>query len=289
MSAQQSYGTCTIKRDRATKAQMERRNYALYRIVARQKPMTVRQAFYQAEVAGIVPKTEAGYRQVCQALVAMRRAGRLPFSWITDGTRLRRHPSTFSSIEQALENTALCYRKALWDQLPAYVEVWCEKDALTGVIYPITSQYDISLMTTRGYSSLTFLASAAEEITEIGKPTYIYHLGDYDPSGQDAARKIEQELRQLAPDAEIHFERLAVTPWQIESWNLPSRPTKQTDTRAKGFAAESVELDSIPPEMLRALVEEAITQHISPHEFSVLKVAEESERRAIKAFVGAAA
>jgi hypothetical protein len=142
-------------------------------------------------------------------------------------------------------------------------------------------------MTTRGYSSLTFLANAAEEITEIGKPTYIYHLGDYDPSGQDAARKIEEELRQLAPDAEIHFERLAVTPWQIEAWDLPSRPTKQTDTRAKGFAAESVELDSIPPETLRTLVEEAITKHISPHEFSVLKAAEESERKAIKAFVGA--
>jgi hypothetical protein len=246
IAASSSYGACTIKRSRATKAEMQGRLAGLKDIVAAQRPMTVRQVFYQAEVVGLVPKTEAGYRQVGNALVAMRRSGEIPFSWITDGTRLRRHPRTFSGIEAALQHTADCYRKALWDGADVHCEIWCEKDALSGVIYPITSQYDVSLMTARGYSSLSFLAGAAEEITEIGKPAYIYHLGDYDPSGQDAARKIEEELRELAPDAEIHFERLAVTPEQIERWNFPTRPTKQSDSRAKGFGDISVELDAIP-------------------------------------------
>jgi hypothetical protein len=36
-------------------------------------------------------------------------------------------------------------------------------------------------------------------------------------------------LRQHARRAEIHFERIAVTPAQISAWNLPSRPTKQIE------------------------------------------------------------
>ena len=78
------------------------------------------------------------------------------------------------------------------------------------------------------------------------KPTYIYHFGDLDPSGVDAARDIEAKLRRYAPDAEVHFERPAVTREQVEEWNLPTRPTKQTDTRAKKFTGTSVGLDAIP-------------------------------------------
>jgi len=52
------------------------------------------------------------------------------------------------------------------------------------------------------------------------KPAYIYHLGDWDPSGQNAADKIEETLRELAPEAEIYFEKVAVRPDQgwISPW-----------------------------------------------------------------------
>jgi hypothetical protein len=93
-------------------------------------------------------------------------------------------------------------------------------------------------------------------------------------------------LRELAPDADIYFERLAVTPEQIDVWRLPSRPTKQTDSREKGFGDISVELDAISPDNLRDLVQMAIEQHLPPEQFKVLKIAEESERQAIAAFVG---
>jgi hypothetical protein len=120
--------------------------------------------------------------------------------------------------------------------------VWLEKDALAGVVYPITSSYDMPLMVARGYASLSFLHSAAEYINSLDVPTYIYHLGDFDPSGVNAGEKIEQTLREMAPDAEIEFERVAVQHWQIEAWNLPTRPTKASDTRAKNFGDISVEL-----------------------------------------------
>jgi len=54
-----------------------------------------------------------------------------------------------------------------------------------------------------------------------------------------------------------------VTPEQITEWNLPSRPTKATDTRAKGFKGDSVELDAIPACGCEACCM-AIERHIDP-------------------------
>jgi hypothetical protein len=122
-------------------------------------------------------------------------------------------------------------------------------------------------------------------ISEEERPAYIYHLGDYDPSGVNAADKIEETLREFAPEAEIHFERLAVQPWQISEWDLPTRPTKQSDSRARGFGSISVELDAIDPHRLRALTKEAIEQHLPPDQYRKLKVAEESERMFLSSWV----
>lgn len=143
------YQACHIKR-RSTKAEVERRRRKLYDIIEHMKPMTVRQVFYQATVVGAVEKSEAGYNKVQTDLVKMRQAGELPYGWLADNTRWQRRPNTYSSVEQALNDTAHLYRKSLWDDADCYVEIWLEKDALSGVVYPVTDQYDVPLMVARG-------------------------------------------------------------------------------------------------------------------------------------------
>jgi hypothetical protein len=281
------YQANPIKRARATKAEVEARREALLDIIEAGKPMTVRQVFCQATVRGLVEKAESGYGKVQTDLTVMRRAGELPYDWLADNTRWQRKPRTFNSVEDALRDTAAFYRKSLWTDADAYVEIWLEKDALSGVIYPVTSIYDVPLMVARGYASLSFLYSAAEYINSLDVPTYIYHFGDFDPSGVNAGEKIEETLRELAPDADIVFERLAVTERQISDWDLPTRPTKASDSRAKSFGSSlSVELDAIEPNGLRALVQSAIEQHLPPEQFEVLKAAEKSERTIISRLVG---
>jgi hypothetical protein len=280
------YGSSHLKRHRSTKVEVERRREALVAIISGMKPMTVRQVFYQASVRGLVEKAESGYRKVQTDLTEMRRAGELPYDWLADNTRWQRKPRSFDSIVGALEDTARFYRKNLWRDAASYVEIWLEKDALAGVVMPITSMYDVPLMVARGYASLSFLHGAAESIADLEVPTYIYHLGDFDPSGVNAGEKIEQTLHELAPNAEINFERIAVNPEQILNWSLPSRPTKETDKRAKRFGDHpSVELDAIEPDLLRDLVETAIQRHLPEHHFKVLKAAEESERQLLNAVV----
>jgi hypothetical protein len=285
MTAMRAYQASHIKRRRSTKTEVAARRDALLEIVSAMRPMTVRQVFYQATVRDIVEKSEAGYTKVQTDLVQMRRSGSLPYHWLADNTRWQRKPDSFTSVQEALEETARFYRKALWNDADAYVEVWLEKDALAGVVYPITSKYDVPLMVARGYASLSFLHSAAEYINTLDVPTYVYHFGDFDPSGVNAGEKIEQTLKEMAPDAEIHFERVAVTSEQIRYWDLPTRPTKTTDTRAKKFGDVSVELDAIEPDVLRGFVELVIQRHLPAHQFRILKEAEASERETLIRFV----
>jgi hypothetical protein len=280
-----TYGASPVKRQRSTKAEVEARREALLDIIDDGKPMTVRQVFYQATVHGLVEKAETGYGKVQLDLTKMRRDGSLPYDWLADNTRWQRKPRSYNGVADALKATAAFYRKNLWADADCYVEIWLEKDALAGVLLPVTAMYDVPLMVARGYASLSFLYSAAEAINELVVPTHIYHLGDFDPSGVNACEKIEETLRELAPDAEIYFERIAVSEEQIAEWNLPTRPTKKSDTRAKGFGDISVELDAIDPNVLRDLVQETIEQHLPQHQFEILKAAEESEREIISRLV----
>jgi hypothetical protein len=256
----------------------------MWELLASEHPATVRQVFYRLVSEGVIAKTEAEYKStVVRLLTSMRREGVLPFHWIADNTRWMRKSQSFDSIEDALYRTAQTYRRALWANQDAYVEVWLEKDALAGVLLDVTDPWDVPLMVTRGYPSLTFLHSAAEQISEIAKPYFLYYFGDYDPSGVHIPRRIEADLRALATGVDLIFERVAVNQSQIEEWDLPTRPTKRSDSRAKNFVGESVEVDAIRPDQLRSLATEAILRHVDSETLGVLRAAEESERELLYA------
>jgi hypothetical protein len=271
------------KRKRRGKAEIRELRDALFTLLESENPMTVRQVFYRMVGLGAIAKTEAEYKNtVCRLLSDLRRARVIPFGWIADNTRWMRKPDTYSELASALEYTARTYRRSVWDNQDAYVECWLEKDALAGVLMEETEKWDVPLMVTRGYSSISFLHSAGEAIQAEGKPAYLYYFGDYDPSGVDITRVVERGIREFAPDAEIHFERVAVTEEQIETWSLPTRPTKKSDSRSKNFEGESVEVDAIPPELLRQLVRERIEQHIDEDALERLKHNEALERETME-------
>jgi hypothetical protein len=277
------YAPSPIKRNRRSKAQIQTVRDALYAALEQHNPMTVRQVFYLMTTQGVVDKTEKEYKQtVGRLLLQMRIAGEIPFDWIADNTRWMRKPRTFSSMQEALQNTARTYRRALWDEQEVNVEVWTEKDALAGVLLEATRQWDVPLMVSRGFSSVTYLYEAAESIKAQDKPTYLYYFGDHDPSGVHIDRAIEKRLREFAPHAEIHFERVAVKVEQIEQWDLPTRPTKQSDSRSKNFKGDSVEVDAIPPQQLRQLVHDCIVQHVDRYALEMVRAAEASERELLQ-------
>ena len=179
------YESSPIKRSRRTKSDVFSLRQAIYNVVSEDRPMTVRQVFYRLVSAGLIDKTEAAYKMVVRLLGVMRREGQLPFSWIADSTRWQRVPQTYSSLDDALEDMQTYYRRNLWDNQNAYVEIWLEKEMLAGVIYQASAKWHVPLMVTRGYPSLSYLATAAETMQAQDRPCYLYYFGDLDPSGVD--------------------------------------------------------------------------------------------------------
>ena len=272
------------KRLRRSKAEMTALKAAIYELLAEGHPATDRQVFYRLVSAGVVGKTEAEYKgTIIRLLSQMRLQGEIPFSWIADNSRCMRKPDTYSSLESMLRYSAQAYRRSVWDNQNSYVEVWTEKDALAGVLLEVTREWDVPLMVSKGFASLSFLHAAAETIAAEGKPAYLFYFGDNDPSGLLIDRQIETRLRQFAPEAEIHFERVAVTPEQIASMSLPTRPTKTKGTHAKNFIGDSTEVDAIPPKTLRRIVSDCITQHIDQRAYDARRQAEAGEREALMA------
>jgi hypothetical protein len=318
------YGASPVKRLRRTRAELADVDRAIVEAVDLEHPITLRGVFYRAVSAGAVEKTEKSYDLIGRQLLKLRRGGTIPHDWITDGTRWINKPDSYDDLDQMLEDAAASYRRDLWRNQSAEVHIYSEKDAISSVILPITRRWDVPLGIVRGYSSESFAWSVAQSIIDAGgrgKDTYIYQLGDHDPSGVDAWRAFRKTVcgflleeyrelhRRLAeshpvdfgdigdPDdqdlgisesactfiagervATAHFERLAVTEAQVYQLDLPTRPTKQSDTRAQSFEGGSVEVDAIAPTVLRQIAEEAITRHIDTEALRLTRIAEQSER-----------
>lgn len=282
------YGTRDIKpRARRTRGEVTSLRAELLEIVAAGKPMTVRQIFYQATVRGLVPKDEGrGYKVVQRLLVQMREEGQLPYRWITDSLRIVRGYTRWGSAAGFAQDVASLYRRDYWAGAAVRVEIWIEKDALASVIAPVViDEWGLDLHVSRGFSSVSYLQAAAEAIKDDGRPTYVYVLSDFDPSGMGLAQKIGEELIRRAAPVAVAVERLAVSKDQIEAWALPSRPTKTTDSRAKKFIEEhgdrSVELDAIPPATLRMMVSTAIACHANSRQIAMLRKTEKLEREGL--------
>src|SRR5262245_31093799 len=200
-----------------------------------------------------------------------------------------RKPNTHDSVKAALEDTARLYRKALWYDAEAYIKFWAEKDAVASVIYPITSRYDVPLMVARGFSSETFCYEAVAARESDDRPYFVYYLGDFDRAGQDCARTLKEKLKRFAAESgvSVFFKQIAVTREQIVRWELRARAPKRKSAADKkwpyGFACE---LDAIPPDRLRDLVETYINLHLPQDKLEVLKAAEESQRDIIARLVG---
>ena len=255
----------------------------------------MRQVFYQAVVRGLVPKDEVkGYKLVQRRLVKLRESGEIPYGWITDNVRIVRGHNRYGGPEDYARVAAEFYRRDYWAESPVNVEVWLEKDALAGVLVPtVVEECGLDLHVTRGYASVSYLQSAADFIHRDGRPTYVYLLTDFDPSGLGIADTVKAELIRWSYPTEVYVERLAVNREQIDEWDLPTRPTKTTDSRARKFVRQhgtgSVERDAIPPATLRSLVRDNIEEHMDPEELRVLKLAENQERDLLRSVWGGVA
>lgn len=268
-------------------AQLARQIYA---VLAEDHPQSVRHVFYRMtdpRLPVFVEKSDHGYRQVQLRMTEMRRAGTLPYDWITDATRRGHYTNTFSSGADFIRAYASLYRADLWEYAAEYVEVWCESRSIAGVIEDDCRDLAVSLFPAGGFSSLTLAYSSAMGINNATgngrKDAHIIYIGDYDPAGVLIDLAIEKELRQhLHSAVDLSFHRIAITEAQIEQYDLPTKPRKAGDKRST-HVKSTVEAEAMPARIMRRLLRDAIEAFLPDDALKIARIAEESERAGLMA------
>lgn len=282
------YRARTIKRDRRTKAQVDQLDAQIMDVLTEDHPQSVRHVFYRMTNPRLpepVKKSDRGYRHVQDRVKKLRRAGRLPYGWITDATRRGYFVNTYRSAGDFLRETAGLYRADLWQQSHFYCEVWVESRSIAGVVQDDCKELAVSLYPAGGFSSITLAYDAAQNINyecADGRDCVILYIGDHDPAGVLIDKALERELRQhLDPDIKLHFWRIGITEDQIARYDLPTKPRKAGDKRSL-HVTKTVEAEAMPARVLRSMLRETIENLLPNDALAVAKAAEESERAHIE-------
>lgn len=249
--------------------------------------LTLRQLYYQLVSRDIIPNSVREYAKLSDLLVKGRMAGIVDWEAIEDRIRRPQLPYWVDGPREAIDDTVSQYRLDRQAGQDSYIELWVEKDALSGVLRRMTEHYHINLMVNRGYSSCTALHDAYHRIqraVDDGREPYILYLGDHDPSGLDMVRDIRERLEEFGVSPEVRA--IALTSAQVRKYNPPPNPAKISDPRAKWYIKEygntSWEVDALNPKVLHALVKEHVEGLINMSAFRRRIKQEETDKEMLQ-------
>lgn len=167
-------------------------------------PVTLRQLFYQLVVKQVLQNTRARYQALSRLVVKGRKGGSIPWDWIEDRLRRPRRAPMWSGLAAFAERAVAAYRRDVWESQPAYLEVWLEKDALSGIFEDALEPYGVTLNVGRGFDGWDSIRNGAKRLAG---GTVLY-FGDWDPSGEDISRSLKERL--LWFGSGVNFERCAL-------------------------------------------------------------------------------
>ena len=232
--------------------------------------LTVRQLYYQFVARDLLPEEWAdpatgstnntrSYKKLGDIISDGRIAGFIDWNAIRDRTREKGSNSHWDSPTDIVGACGQQFRLDTRADQPRYIEVWVEKDALEGVIERSCRELDVSWLSCRGYVSMSTLWEASQRFIaqeRQDKETIILHLGDHDPSGIDMTRDMRERMEMFGSSVQIR--RIALNMDQVEQYDPPPNPAKETDSRfaryREEFGDESWELDALEPQVLAQLI-----------------------------------
>lgn len=227
--------------------------------------VTLRQLFYRLVSAHIIPNTQNAYKGLSRYTARARREGWFPD--LIDRNRAISRYRTFQSPQAALDWLRAIYRRPRDEGQEWSIYLGVEK---SGIVEQLTSWYGdlgIPIVALGGYSSQSYVKEIVTDVERQGRPAVLIYAGDFDPSGEDIERDFLERT-----DCWDENRRIALTPGQIQQYNLPPLPGKSTDSRAAAFTARhgqlmQVELDALDPNDLHALYQRAVDDYWDPAEW----------------------
>ena len=247
--------------------------------------LTLRQLYYQLVSKDVIPNNDKEYTKLSNILKKGRMAGVVDWASIEDRVRIPKIPYYVRDVKQAIKDTIEQYRIDRMRGQSNKIEIWVEKDALSNVLYRVSSKYHIRLMVNRGYSSVSAMYDAYKRLNN---GDVILYFGDHDPSGMDMIRDVKDRLAEFGIDIDVR--PVALTMEQIKKFNPPPNPAKITDPRAKRYIEKygktSWELDALPPKELIRLAENAVKEIIDYDLYTEMLAEEERGISELESFFG---
>lgn len=260
--------------------------------------LTLRQLYYQMVARDILPNKVQSYKRLGSILNDARYAGFVDWSALEDRTRNLKGLSHWDNPSDIIKSAAHSFALDKWGGQDCRPEIWVEKEALAGVVERAATLNDLSFLSCRGYMSASEMYEAAQRIRRRkhidGQETVIIYLGDHDPSGLDMSEGDIPKRFEIFFDKwsgssffntrrPFEVKRVALNWDQIEQYQPPPNPAKETDSRfaayQQQFGDESWELDALDPNTLLAIIQEAIDGVKDLDLFDELKERENSERK----------
>lgn len=280
--------------------------------------LTLRQLYYQLVSRDIIPNTIKEYKKLSILLVEGRMCGVVDWAAIEDRTRSAEKPSSWGDPSEILDSAIYSYARPRQEGQENYIEVWVEKDALSGVLSRVTSPYHIPIMVNRGYSSASAMHEAFKRFQEAhsnGQAIRILYLGDHDPSGLDMINDVKARIlefffgvwytqgkrnKKIAPELfagilqeehNLNFDiiPIALTKEQIRLHKPPPNPAKMQDPRAGDYVAQhgkkSWEVDALKPEILNSLLEEGIAEYMDRGQYENMVESEAADKERLRSLL----
>jgi len=146
---------------------------------------------------------------------------------------------------------------------------------MNDVLEPLCQQYGMNLQTGLGELSITASLALVHRLEEAGKPARIFYVSDFDPAGQSmpvsVSRKVEYFVRTLGLDVDVRVFPVILTAEQVQSYQLPRTPIKETERRRGGFedrygegAVELDALEALYPGEVHHLLSQCIAYYYDP-------------------------
>lgn len=250
--------------------------------------LTLRQLYYQFVSRGLLPNKQTEYKRLGSIVSDARLAGKIDWRMMEDRTRHLRDLAKWDNPEDGLNDfRKYYYHEDLWRMQEHRPEIWIEKDALVGVIEGVCQDLRVPYFACRGYSSQSAQYEAGKRFRQwhrSDQKPIIFHFGDHDPSGVDMTRDNDDRVNMFTRGF-VEVKRLALTMDQIEQYNPPPNPAKETDSRCSGyvqrFGNESWELDALEPSVIGQLIRDAVEPLIDDDKWAEALAIEDAHKEEI--------
>jgi len=177
---------------------------------------------------------------------------------------------------------------------PYLLEIWIEKSTMDTVLDELAYTHGARLVSSVGFQSITNVIKLLQRVARAKKPARIFYLSDYDPAGASmpsaVARQLEFWRQTYAPDYEVKLQPVVLTKAQVQYYQLPRIPIKDSDVRKGRFeevygegAVELDALEALHPGELRRIVTRLLDPYVDETFAERLADAEDEANRQLQA------